>query len=123
MFLIAKEFSKLTGFEVENKLIKKIKHTKPQYKAKNRQKNIKDSFEINQKLIEKYKDKNLLLLDDITTSGSTLNEILDCLLNSNIKNITCLTISKAIKQKNNKINRPVYNLCKNIFLFPQITFQ
>lgn len=95
MFLIAKEFSKLTGFKIEKNLIKKSKYTKPQYKTKNREKNIKGSFIINKKLIEKYKSKNILLIDDITTSGSTINEILKCLLSCEIKNITCLTISKA----------------------------
>lgn len=95
MFLIAKEFSKLTNFEIEKNLIKKIKYTKPQYKARNRQSNIKNSFDINKKLIEKYQDKNILLIDDITTSGATLEELINLLIENNIKNITCLTISKT----------------------------
>jgi predicted amidophosphoribosyltransferase len=48
MFLIAKEFSNLTGFEIYKDLIIKTKPTKPQYKAKNRHSNIKNSFKINQ---------------------------------------------------------------------------
>ena len=95
MFLIAKEFSKYTGFKIEKKLIKKIKYTIPQYKAKNRIQNIKNSFKINQKYIDKYKNKNIILLDDITTSGATINEILDCLINEGFKKIICLTISKV----------------------------
>lgn len=95
MFLIAKEFSKLTGFKINKDLIKKIKYTKPQYKAKNRHLNIKGSFQINQKYIELYKDKNILLIDDITTSGATLEEIINCLKEADFKNITCLTITKA----------------------------
>ena len=95
MFLIAKHFSKLTGFEVNKNLIKKIKPTKPQYKAKDRRKNIKGSFKINQKELLKLKDKKLLLIDDITTSGATLEEIINCFLELNFNNITCLTISKT----------------------------
>lgn len=95
MQLIAKEFSKLTDFEINKNLIKKIKPTKPQYQAKNRHLNIKGSFKINKKYIDSLKDKNILLIDDITTSGATLEEIINCLLESNFKNITCLTISKA----------------------------
>ena len=95
MFLIAKEFSKLTGFKVNNKIIIKIKPTKPQYKAKDRRKNIKGSFKINQKELSKLKDKKLLLIDDITTSGATLEEIINCFLKLNFNNITCLTISKT----------------------------
>ena len=95
MFLIAKHFSKLTGFEINKNLIKKIKPTKPQYKAKDRRKNIKGSFKINQKELLKLKDKKLLLIDDITTSGATLEEIINCFLELNFNNITCLTISKT----------------------------
>ena len=95
MFLIAKEFSKLTNFEILKDLIIKTKPTKPQYSVKNRHKNIKDSFKINSKYKEKYKDKNILLIDDITTSGATLEEIIDCLLKEGFNNIICLTISKA----------------------------
>ncbi len=95
MFLIAKHFSKLTGFEVNKNLIKKIKPTKPQYKAKDRRKNIKGSFRINQKELLKLKDKKLLLIDDITTSGATLEEIINCFLELDFNNITCLTISKT----------------------------
>ena len=95
MFLIAKHFSKLTGFEINKNLIKKIKPTKPQYKAKDRRKNIKGSFRINQKELLKLKDKKLLLIDDITTSGATLEEIINCFLELDFNNITCLTISKT----------------------------
>lgn len=95
MFLITKHFSKLTGFEVNKNLIKKIKPTKPQYKTKDRRKNIKGSFRINQKELLKLKDKKLLLIDDITTSGATLEEIINCFLELNFNNIICLTISKT----------------------------
>ncbi|MBR3604501.1 MAG: ComF family protein [Candidatus Gastranaerophilales bacterium] len=95
MYLIANAFSKLTNFKINKDLIKKTKPTKPQYKAKNRHLNIKDSFMVNKKYIEELKDKKLLLIDDITTSGATLEEIINVLLDVGLKNIICLTISKA----------------------------
>lgn len=97
MYLIAKEFSNLTGFEFLKDGILKIKNTKPQYKARDRFKNIKNAYKINEKYINYLKDKNILLIDDITTSGATLEEILNLFLNLKIKNITCLTISKSVK--------------------------
>ena len=95
MELIAEEFSKLTGFEIEKKLIKKIKYTKPQYKVRNRKKNIENSFIINNDLKEKYKDSSILLIDDITTSGATIETLTDILLESGINDITALVIAKA----------------------------
>ena len=95
MFLIAKEFSKLTNFKVNHKLIKKIKYTKPQYKAKNRHKNIQNSFKINEKELKNINNETILLIDDITTSGATLEEIIRLLKEKNINNIICLTIAKT----------------------------
>ena len=96
MYLIAKEFSSLTNIPVEKGLIKKIKYTKPQYKTKNRIKNISGSFKIDLKN-KSINDKTLLLIDDITTSGATLNEIINCLQKENINDIVCLTVSKSVK--------------------------
>lgn len=96
MLLIAKEFSLLTGIPYNKNIIQKIKYTKPQYKAKDRRKNISGSFKINLKGIN-LKYKTIILLDDITTSGATLEEIIDCFKKENINNIVCLTVSKSIK--------------------------
>ena len=96
MYLISKEFSILSDIPVEKDIIKKIKYTKPQYKVKNRKKNISGSFKINLKNKD-IKNKTILLIDDITTSGATLEELIDCFEKENIKNIICLTISKSIK--------------------------
>ena len=95
MFLIAKEFSKLTNIKINKKLIKKIKYTKPQYKAKNRHKNILNSFQINKKELLNVSNETILLIDDITTSGATLEEIVNLLLKYNINKIICLTIAKT----------------------------
>ncbi len=97
MEIVSKQFSKLSKIKLEENVILKIKNTKPQYKAKNRQKNIKGSFKINPKKIPLLKNKTILLIDDITTTGATLNEIIDCFKSNNIDDIICLTISKAGK--------------------------
>ena len=97
MYLISKEFSKLTGINIEQNLINKIKYTKPQYKVKDRYKNIKNSIKINKSkiLLPDIKEKTIILLDDITTSGATVEEVLNCFLKENINNIICLTVAKA----------------------------
>lgn len=94
-YLIALEFAKTAKIEIEKDVILKIKYTKPQYKARNRVNNIKGSFKINENKIDKIKDKNILLFDDITTSGATINEIINCFEKVKIKNIVCLTLSKT----------------------------
>ncbi len=95
MGLIAKELKKLTGYKVLDSLIKKTKYTKPQYSAKNRKKNIKGSFEVDNIIADKIKGQKVLLLDDITTSGATIEELIDCLLDKGVKDIVVVTISKV----------------------------
>lgn len=90
--LIADEFSKLTGYSVNTELIYKIKDTKPQYKLnkKERFENLKDAFSVNK---EKYRGDNLLLLDDICTTGVTMEEMIKALNKSGINKICGLVLS------------------------------
>ncbi len=95
--LVCMEFSKLSNIPFEKDTVLKIRHTKPQYKMKNikyRKNNIKGSFKINPKKLSLLKNKTILLIDDITTSGATLEEIIDEFIKNDIKSIICLTIAK-----------------------------
>lgn len=86
MILVAKEFSKLTGYPVNFKIAKRIKDTKPQYKLKwsERVENLKDAFQINP---EEYNGKKLLLMDDICTTGATLKELIKTFQKHNITDL------------------------------------
>lgn len=76
--LISKELSKKFGWKTLN-LLERVKDTKTQVgltKVK-RIENIYGSFEISKKLKTqnlKIKDKNILLIDDVVTTGATFNE-------------------------------------------------
>ncbi|MBR2068331.1 MAG: ComF family protein [Candidatus Gastranaerophilales bacterium] len=97
MYLVAKEFSKLSGLKFYKSAILKVKNITPQYKAKNRRKNVLGAYQINKKIINKIKDKPILLIDDIITTGATIEEVINTLKKEGVSNITCITISKAIK--------------------------
>ena len=95
IYLIAKTFSDLSGLKLLKHAIRKVKYTIPQYKARNRKNNVKGAFEVNKKYINLLKEKPVLLIDDIITTGSTIEEIADILKKEEINNITVLTVSKA----------------------------
>lgn len=94
MDLVADEFAKLTGLKANKNFLIRIKDTQKQFKLhkQERIKNIKNAFDINPKeLIEK--DKKLLIIDDITSSGITLEEIIKVLKKNGYKNIMALTLA------------------------------
>jgi len=76
--------------------LKRIKKTNPQAQAKksgDREKNVKNCFEvINANLI---KGKNILLIDDVFTSGATMNEAVKVLKKVGARKIAALVIARA----------------------------
>lgn len=88
MTLVAQEFSKLTGYEVNTELVKRIKDTKPQYKLNKSQRmeNLSNAFSIHK---EKLLAGDVLLIDDICTTGSTFENIIKELKSQGINNILC----------------------------------
>lgn len=89
MELVADEFSKLSGFEINFDLIKRIKDTKPQYKLNKSQRmlNLSKAFEVNK---DKYiSGKKILIIDDICTTGSTFEEMINEFNKCGIYDITC----------------------------------
>lgn len=96
MDLVAEAFVNLIGenLVLDTKLITRIKDTKPQYKLTfdERQKNLKDAFLLSNNF-EKYKDKKILIVDDIFTTGSTLQEMIKTFHAKGIEDITCYTTS------------------------------
>ncbi len=88
MELVALEFSKLSGYDVDFELIKRIKDTKPQYKLNKTQRmlNLDKAFEVSGEISDNEK---ILIIDDICTTGSTFEEMIRALNNAEIFDITC----------------------------------
>lgn len=88
MELVCEEFSKLSGFPCNFDLIKRVKDTKAQYNLnrKERMENLHNAFETNK---SSYSGEDILILDDICTTGATFEEIINSLKSAEINNITC----------------------------------
>lgn len=89
---IAKKFSAITGIPVLD-CISRVKNTRKLYKLnKNeRQKELKNVFELKNDF-NLIKNKNIILIDDIFTTGSTCNEISKVLKSYGVNNIYILTL-------------------------------
>lgn len=92
--LLAKHLSQNMNIPCKALLIK-VKRTKPQHKLKSKQRatNLKGAFRIIDK--KDVKNKNILLIDDIITTGATLAECTKTLNKAKPMNIYCLTLSRA----------------------------
>lgn len=98
VFEIVKEFSALSNIPFSKNLLLKVKNTKPQYNLgpKQRKNNVSGCFKINLEDYEKHRGKTFLIIDDIFTTGATLNEIIKTFHKNGIENIFCITLSKAV---------------------------
>ncbi len=101
--LIADYIGNKLGIEVRDDIVIKEKNTKDQHllNAELRAGNLKDAFRVMKN--SNLKNKKILLLDDIVTSGYTLKTIIDELEKSNFANLTAITIASSNKESIYKI--------------------
>ncbi len=85
-------------------LLKRQKNTKSLHKLskKDRKQELIDSFSIQKNPTPPLKNKKILLVDDIFTTGSTLHEIAKLLIENNVKSIESVTICHKKYEDNNK---------------------
>jgi ComF family protein len=92
-FYIAKGISKKTGIRVNNKLVKRKRFTESQttMTLSEREENIKEAFIPGKKL----SGENILLVDDVITTGSTIKECGRVLLDAGANKIYAASIAIA----------------------------
>ena len=93
---IAKEISKQVGIEVIE-LLEKVKDNKTQagLSQKERLENLKGTFKIKDGTEDKISGKNILIIDDVFTTGATLNECSSVLKKAKPKLVKTLTLAKT----------------------------
>lgn len=94
-FLIAKELSGITGLKVNNSLIrhKSTEHLHTQTLSE-RKAVLSEAFSINEAV--NIKNKNIVILDDIFTTGTTVNECAKILLASGARSVSSLTAARTV---------------------------
>lgn len=94
---MAREFGKLTNIEVLDLLTRKEETIKQaSLTAEERRKNIKGSFiAINKNQIN---GKDILLIDDVMTTGSTVSECAKVLKENNARSVCVLTVARTSRE-------------------------
>lgn len=94
--LIAQTFAEKQSLKIISDSLFRIKDTPPQSELKDyqkRQENVKNCFEV--KNVEKLKGKNIILIDDVVTSGATFKEAAFALKKAQVKKIIALAVALA----------------------------
>ena len=94
-YLLAREIGSTFSKEVVTDLLIKIKNTKPQSSLSGRERriNLKNAFAVHDP--EKIAGKNILLIDDIMTTGTTLTEASKVLIKAKVKSVACAVAARA----------------------------
>lgn len=93
--LLAEYLSLKTGIKMYPLLIKiKDNNTQHELSAKEREINVIGVFKVNTRF--NLSNKQILLVDDICTTGATLNECANVLLKSDCQSVLCATYSRTI---------------------------
>lgn len=95
--LLCKELSKITGIPVDYTSLQKYRKTKPQVECSGqmRIRNIKNAFIV--RFPQRLKDKRVVVIDDVMTTGSTLKECAKVLRASGVKSVDALTVARVLK--------------------------
>lgn len=90
--LVANELSKYTGIPVHTKIVKRIRKTVPQKQldSRGRQNNLKKAFIITSDVVKLNK---IILIDDIYTTGSTIDAVSDAFRQCGTETVVYIALS------------------------------
>ncbi|MBI4848627.1 MAG: ComF family protein [Nitrospirae bacterium] len=94
--LLAKYLAESLGTDVVVNCLVKIRDTRPQVglSSQERRKNLRKAFDIKQR--ELINGKNIMLVDDVVTTGATVRECSKVLKKAGAKNIYAITLAHGV---------------------------
>ena len=96
--VLARPLSDVLEIPIVENMIKRVKKTAPQsgLSVPGREQNLSDAFKFNGKKYD-ITDKMILLVDDIFTSGATMNTCAKVFMDHNAARVICLSLSIAVR--------------------------
>ena len=95
--LIAREVGRELGIAVDEKAVAKLRRTRAQKEldSLSRTRNLKNAFTADS---TKLKNKRVLLIDDICTTGSTLRELTSIIIKNGATSVRCACCCKTYRK-------------------------
>ncbi len=97
--ILAKGLEKITGIHSYPDILIRTRATPSQghLSTEERRKNVSNAFTLNKKYKTRIKGKTLVLIDDVYTSGATVNECTKILKSGGAKAVHILTLARVVK--------------------------
>jgi ComF family protein len=97
---LAKELGLLKGIKVAPMLVARVRETKQQVglSAKMREKNVAGAFKVISDLIEVNVEQRIVIVDDVMTTGATLNAVTKSLKKAGYKKIDVISFARVVNQ-------------------------
>lgn len=94
--ILAHELSRAFSLPLSYDNLSRVRSTRPQVElsGEERIKNVAGAFALRRP--EELKGKNVLLVDDVFTTGATMNECATVLKNAEVFGVTALTVARAV---------------------------
>lgn len=94
--LLADEVSRMAGLEIFENALKRNKNNPRQIELKrnDRFENVKDIFSVNEEIVDKISGKDIIVVDDVVTTGATLNECAKVLKENGARQVWGLVLGK-----------------------------
>lgn len=98
--ILAQRLGKETGVPVMVDALKRTRNTQTQghLKAGERAKNVRKAFSLNPPRENALAEKNIILIDDVYTTGSTIKECVKALKKAKPARVDVLTIARVVKE-------------------------
>lgn len=95
--ILAKNIAKKTGLKYSHGILKKIRNTTPQSRLARNERihSVKNSFSLRKNKKTAIRNKNILLVDDLFTTGSTVNECAKVLKEAGSRSVEVITLARG----------------------------
>lgn len=96
--LLSQALAKICELPAHPDALRRMRRTPPQtgLTRKQRADNVRGAFSVNPRYADKIKNKNILLIDDVMTTGSTINSCTKTLLKEGASNVNILTLARTM---------------------------
>lgn len=97
--LLAKSLSRETGIALAPDLLRRRRWTGSQagLKAKERRRNVRQAFEIHPRWTDALRGKSVLLVDDVLTTGATVEACAGVLQRAGARHVDVLTLARVVR--------------------------